>query len=213
MLVTMLNAAHQAKMDATLGIEKHQQWKLSQKELDFINNTMHCIITSEMQKGDFATVYCGEMSDAPEVKVAVKLYHRPDSTNAERETAVLNKMTSDENNPRSFFILKLRESQHFIPSNMMFMDLYPVTLTEWSAIVAVPLDVIKLQLHMLVRAVDYCHKANIVHRDIKPDNVLIGSDLVPQLIDFGMVRLHTDPPIYEYGIGTAGFAAPEQELG
>ena len=40
---------------------------------------------------------------------------------------------------------------------MMFMDLYPVTLTEWSSIVAVPLDVIKLQLHMLVRAVDYCH--------------------------------------------------------
>ena len=96
---------------------------------------------------------------------------------------------------------------------MMFMDLYPVTLTEWSTIVAVPLDVIKLQLHMLVRAVDYCHKANIVHRDIKPDNVLIGSDLVPLLIDFGMVRLQTDHLVYEYGMGTAGFAPPEQVLG
>ena len=117
-------------------------------------------------------------------------------------------MTLNGKEPKSFFFMKLRACNDFIPLNMMFMQLYPVTLTEWSSIVAVPLDVLKLQLHMLIRGIDCCHNANIIHHDIKPDNVLIGNDLVPKLIDFGMVRLPKDEPIW-VKYGTPGYTAPE----
>ena len=122
-----------------------------------MNLGMKSIITSEMQKGEFATVYCGELNSNPLDKVAIKVYYLYDCPKAKRERAVFTKMTEDEDNPHSFFIMKLRECEHEIPSNMMFMDLYPVTLTEWSSIVAVPLDVLKLQLHMVVQSIEFCH--------------------------------------------------------
>jgi len=31
-----------------------------------------------------------------------------------------------------------------------------------------------MQIYQLVKSIDYCHKHNIVHRDVKPENLLIS---------------------------------------
>lgn len=47
---------------------------------------------------------------------------------------------------------------------------------------------IKIYTYQLVRAVAYCHSNGIIHRDIKPQNILLyGNDLL-KLADFGMAR-------------------------
>ena len=91
----------------------------------------------------------------------------------------------NKNSNHSFFVVNKRYNRGTTFNSMTFMDQYPFTLANW-AWQHPPISVLKLQLHMLVRGVAYCHAKGIAHRDIKTDNVLIGNDLVPKLIDFGM---------------------------
>jgi serine/threonine protein kinase len=62
----------------------------------------------------------------------------------------------------------------------------------------------------LARAVAALHRVGVVHRDIKPDNVILESEGSLKLIDFGVVRvpgIEDSPP--EDIPGTAAYMAPE----
>ena len=63
----------------------------------------------------------------------------------------------------------------------------------------------------LLEVLSELEKVNIVHRDITPKNILISSDNVVKLIDFGIWRNTKEGRTKDTTIlGTAGYAAPEQ---
>src|SRR5437660_5247068 len=69
----------------------------------------------------------------------------------------------------------------------------------------------------LARTISYAHQRGILHRDIKPGNILIDADGEPHLTDFGLARLiereSTITGTMVEGLGTPSYMAPEQASG
>jgi serine/threonine protein kinase/Tfp pilus assembly protein PilF len=67
----------------------------------------------------------------------------------------------------------------------------------------------------VAEALKYSHAKGIVHRDIKPNNLIVGDDKVVKLLDFGIAASDENESLTMTGavIGTPGYLSPEQAKG
>ncbi|OAY28092.1 phosphoenolpyruvate carboxylase kinase 1 [Manihot esculenta] len=65
----------------------------------------------------------------------------------------------------------------------------------------------------LMSAISHCHKYGVVHRDIKPDNILLDSRNSVKLADFGSAEVVMDGEMIKGVVGTPYYVAPEILIG
>jgi serine/threonine protein kinase len=79
-----------------------------------------------------------------------------------------------------------------------------------------PIDphLIKSYMYQLVLGINFCHMHRVMHRDLKPQNLLIDSTGLLKIADFGLARAFSIPlPQYTHEVVTLWYRAPEVLLG
>lgn len=87
-----------------------------------------------------------------------------------------------------------------------FMDATPAS--------ELPLHLVKSYLFQLLQGVNFCHSHRVIHRDLKPQNLLISELGAIKLADFGLARAFGVPlRTYTHEVVTLWYRAPEILLG
>jgi serine/threonine-protein kinase len=90
------------------------------------------------------------------------------------------------------------------------------SLRAWISLGQVPPPQIFAVMHGVLQALDYAHRHSIVHRDVKPENVLISEEGIVKVADFGIARLTDDSGVGGTAtktgttVGTPQYMSPEQ---
>ena len=77
------------------------------------------------------------------------------------------------------------------------------------------MEQVKAVALQIAEGLNAAHGKGIVHRDIKPDNILITRDGTVKIMDFGIAKLRGDADMTQTGmtLGTLSYMSPEQVLG
>lgn len=90
------------------------------------------------------------------------------------------------------------------------------SLRDWMNSAPIPPAQVFAVMHGVLQALDYAHKRGVVHRDMKPENVLIADEGMVKVADFGIARLMDDTTAGSTAtktgttVGTPQYMSPEQ---
>lgn len=178
-----------------------------------------CRLVEEIGRGRFGVVYKAWWTKGPPRVVALKLLARPsdmEKSRFEREISVLKKLDSPS-------IVKCLDSGTTGDSVYYMMEFVEGGhLDQYLARRTHSLDEKLRVLARVCRAVAEAHAHGVVHRDLKPRNIMIDADGRPHILDFGICAVETTDwsswtrgTITQRGdlIGTLRYMSPEQAWG
>ena len=151
----------------------------------------------KLGEGTYAIVYLGHLRADPSKKVAIKKikviadYRDGLTMDAIREVKYLQELS----HPNVIALHSVFSSKNqnlnlvleFLPLGDLEQLIRDIDGVRYGAA-----DV-KTWMGMLGRAVWFCHESFILHRDIKPNNLLLAADGEVKLADFGLARSFSDP--------------------
>lgn len=77
-----------------------------------------------------------------------------------------------------------------------------------------PAELVKSYMYQLLKGLEFCHSHRVLHRDLKPQNLLIDSHGCIKLADFGLARAFGIPiRAYTHEVVTLWYRAPEILMG
>jgi len=93
---------------------------------------------------------------------------------------------------------------------MPFAELGPLSSDSWKANQMKETDA-KRVFHQIAKGLEYLHSLNIIHRDIKPDNIMVFADGHVAIADYSVsMVLETEYTLLDDSEGTPAFNSPEE---
>jgi len=161
-------------------------------------------VVCKVGRGKYSEVFEG-IRVADSKKVIIKILKPVKKKKIKREIKILMNLAGGTNIIRLLDIV--RDPQSKTPclvfehvANTDFKVLYP-TLTDYD---------IRYYVHELLKALDFCHANGIMHRDVKPHNVMIDHEKWQlRLIDWGLAEFYHPAREYNVRVASRYFKGPE----
>jgi eukaryotic-like serine/threonine-protein kinase len=195
--------------------------RLRQDERDRIGERIGAYaVVNELGRGGMGAVYLAQRADGQfEKRVAIKVLKRgTDTDEVLRRFRIERQILANLEHPNITRLLDAGTTTDGLPYFVMeFVEGTPIT----KFVQRENLDLRgRLQLFLKIcSAVDLAHRHHIIHRDIKPGNVLVNERREPKLLDFGIAKLlavgpdDDDVTLAAERRLTPMYAAPEQSAG
>jgi hypothetical protein len=162
-------------------------------------------------EGGFAKVYLGEHLYLEKHQTAIKVL-RPELSNKYKADFLKEAQRSLElRHPHivRFFDFGVKEDTPFLIMEYVFHGTLRIRHPKGSC---VPPAKVVSYVKQIANALQYVHEQKLIHRDVKPENILLGAKGELLLSDFGIMAVaHTTGSLSEQGFaGTVAYMAPEQ---
>jgi len=172
------------------------------------------VLDAYLGAGAFKSVYKARNEKTGEVptSVAVGFPHQQDEEGiAElvKEFTVLSRLVHP--NVLRVYAVERQEGTSFLVMEYVEGETLRARLRQRGCL---PQDEALRCVGLLTEALAYAHAAHVLHRDVKPENVLVAPNGTPKLLDFGVARiLARTSQKASTNIGTVEYMAPEQMQG
>lgn len=173
----------------------------------------HYEITAKLGRGKYSEVFAGVNVKAQEgqhdphqlSKIVVKILKPVKKTKIKREIKILQNLCGGINIIELLDVVQDPGSKtpalifEYV-NNLDFKVLYP-TLSDFH---------IRYYLYELLKALDFCHSNGIMHRDVKPHNIMIDhEERKLRLIDWGLAEFYHPGKEYNVRVASRYFKGPE----
>ncbi|RYR28824.1 hypothetical protein Ahy_B01g053013 isoform B [Arachis hypogaea] len=161
-------------------------------------------VVRKVGRGKYSEVFEGINVNSNE-RCIIKILKPVKKKKIKREIKILQNLCGG---PNIVKLLDIVRDQHSKTPSLIFeyvnstdfKVLYP-TLTDYD---------IRYYIYELLKALDYCHSQGIMHRDVKPHNVMIDHELRKlRLIDWGLAEFYHPGKEYNVRVASRYFKGPE----
>lgn len=173
----------------------------------------HYRIVSELGRGGMGVVYAAEDTKLQR-QVALKILHLEDESGQGARRLMREAQAAAQlQHPYICPVFGFEEYEGRSYLVLAYIEGKP--LSKWIAAQELTLPQVLRITTQVASALDAAHAVGIVHRDIKPGNILLTSDLHPYILDFGLARndAQSTSTLEGHFAGTPAYVSPEQAQG
>ena len=183
----------------------NEYWNYESYEVDWGNDYNEYQMVVNIGHGNFSKV-CKAIYIKENKTVAIKILKPVKNCKFQREIKILQNLQGG--CPHIINLIDIVKNPiSSLPSlvfeyvnNINFENLYP-TLTDYD---------IRYYMFKLLKALDYCHSMGIMHRDVKPHNIMIDHESRKlKLIDWGLAEFYHPEKAYDVNVSSKSYKGPE----
>ena len=169
------------------------------------------IISSDLGIGSYAEVKLG-IHKSTKRKYAIKIYDKNLLNDEDKKYTIKNEIfilrqLNSENIMKLYDVIETNNNLYLILEYINGISLLEYIQRKKNQ--RINENICKKFFYQIVKAVLYCQKKNIYHRDIKLENILIVNDNIIKLIDFGFAIKCNKNEYQEFFCGTLNYMPPE----